>query len=56
MKEMKVIKRRPNKYVLKYGRSLKDIAELFGVSRGTIHNWNKVDKKRKWMEDILKKL
>lgn len=36
--------------------SLKEIANIFDVSRATIHNWNKVDKKRKWIESILKKL
>lgn len=54
--ESEIIKKRPNKYILKYGRSLEDIAKMFGVSRATIHNWNKIEKKRKWMESILKNL
>lgn len=56
MEKIKVIKERPNKYMLKHGRSLIDIAKIFGVSRATIHNWNKDDKKREWMEEILKNL
>jgi len=51
-----LITKRPNKYMLKYGRSLKDIAKIFGVTRATIHNWNKSEKKKEWMEEILKNL
>ena len=56
MEEEKIIKKRPSKYVLKYGKSLKEIAMMFGVTRATIYNWNQDKKKRKWMEDILKTL
>jgi len=56
MEKIKVIKKRPNKYILKYDRSLTEIAKIFGVSRATIHNWNKIEEKRKWMESILKNL
>ena len=50
------VKTRPTKYVLRYERSLKEIAEIFGVTRATIYNWVKNDKKRAWMEEILKNL
>ena len=56
MKEQEQIKVRPTKYVLKYGRTLKEIAKIFGVSIATIHNWNKELKKKAWMEEILKNL
>jgi len=56
MEEVKEIKKRPNKYMLKYGRSLNDIARIFGVSLATIHNWNKSTAKKAWMESILKNL
>jgi len=56
MEEKEAITKRPNKYVLKYGRSLKDIAKIFGVSRATIHNWNLNEKKKEWMSSILKNL
>ena len=50
---MKVIKERPNKYILLYGKSLQDIADYFGVSRATIHNWLRTPKKKKWLDDKL---
>jgi transposase len=56
MKEPEQVKARPTKYVLKYERSLKEIAEIFGVTRATIYNWVKNDKKRAWMEEVLKNL
>ncbi|MBA7550114.1 hypothetical protein ES705_42620 [subsurface metagenome] len=56
MEKIKIIKKRPNKYILKYDRSLDDIAQIFGVSKSTIHNWDKNEEKRKWMESILKNL
>ena len=54
MKEKDIIKERPSKYVLRYGKSLKQIANLFGVSLVTIHNWFKNPKKKKWLEQKLK--
>ena len=54
--EKDIIKERPNKYILKYNRSLKDIAKIFGVSQATIHNWNKEPKKKAWMESIINNL
>ena len=56
MKDKEQIKVRPTKYVLKYGRTLKEIAKIFGVSIATIHNWNKMEKKKAWMEEILNNL
>ena len=56
MEKIKVITKRPNKYVLKYGKSLSEITKIFGVSKATIINWNKNDKKKAWMESILKNL
>ena len=56
MEKIDVITKRPNKYVLKYGRSLSDISKIFGVTRATIHNWNKNPKKKEWMESILKNI
>ena len=54
MEKIDVITKRPNKYVLKYGRSLDEISRIFGVTRATIHNWNKMEQKKAWMESILK--
>ena len=56
MDKIKVITKRPNKYMLKYGRSLSEITKIFGVSKATIINWQKVDEKREWMGSILKNL
>jgi len=56
MRESEPVKVRPTKYVLKYGKTLKEIAKIFGVSLATIHNWNKEPKKKAWMEEVLKNL
>ena len=56
MEKIKVITKRPNKYMLKYGKSLSEITKIFGVSKATIINWQKIDEKREWMESILKNL
>lgn len=56
MEKSEQIKERPTKYILKYGRSLKQIAAIFGVSKVTIHNWNKIPAKKEWMESILKNI
>lgn len=50
------INKRPNKYMLEYGRSLDEIRKIFGVSKATIINWQKNDKKREWMKSILNNL
>jgi len=56
MEEIKVIKERPNKYVLLYGKSLQNIANYFGVSKATIHNWLRNPKKKKWMDNKLEEI
>lgn len=56
MDKTRVIKERPSKYVLKYGKSLENIAKTFDVCEATIYNWLKDDKKKEWMENILKNL
>ena len=56
MEKSRVIKERPSKYILKYGRKLEDIAKIFGVCEATIFNWLKNEKKKEWMEKILANL
>ena len=56
MAEIKVIRERPNKFVLKYGKTIDNIAMLFGVSKATIYNWLKNEKKKEWMENLLKNM
>lgn len=56
LKEKDIIKDRPNKYILLYGKSLTDIANYFGVSKATIHNWLRNPKKKKWLDDKLKEI
>lgn len=51
-----IIRERPNKYILLYGKSLEDIANYFGVSKATIHNWLRNPKKKKWMDNKLKEV
>lgn len=53
MKEKDIIKERPSKYILRYGKSLKEIAAMFGVSLATIHTWLNNPKKREWLEKKL---
>lgn len=54
MKEKKIIKGRLSKYVLKYGKTLKEIAIIFGVSPATISTWVQNPEKKKWFERKLK--
>jgi len=54
MKEKDIIKQRPSKFVLRYGKSLKEIAAMFGVSTTTIWTWLKTPDKRRWVERKLK--
>jgi len=54
--EKDIVKERPNKYILMYGKSLRDIANYFGVSKATIHNWLRNPKKKKWLDDKLKEV
>ena len=56
MQKQNIITKRPNKYMLEYGKSLDDIAKIFGVTRATIHNWRNNKKKKEWMENTLKNL
>jgi len=56
MEKIGIVNKRPNRYILKYGKSLDEIARIFGVTRATIHNWNKIPEKKAWMEKILKEL
>ncbi|MBA7538345.1 hypothetical protein ES705_30620 [subsurface metagenome] len=49
----KSFKGRPTKYGIIYGMTLKEIAIRFGVSYGTIYNWNNNPKKKKWLEEKL---
>lgn len=56
LKEGDIVKERPNKYILLYGKSLKEIADYFGVSNATIHNWLRNPKKKKWMDNKLKEI
>ena len=56
MERKDIIKERPpktSKYVLKYGKPLKEIAAMFGVSLATIHAWLNNSKKREWLEKKL---
>jgi len=51
-----IIKERPpksSKYILRYGKSLKEIANIFRVSTTTIYNWLGDPKKREWLEEKL---
>ena len=49
------IKGRPTKYGIKYGMTLKQIAEIFGVTITTVHHWiHKNPEKKAWMEKQLK--
>ncbi|GAJ19229.1 unnamed protein product, partial [marine sediment metagenome] len=53
MERKDIIKERPpktSKYILKYGKPLKEIAAMFGVSLATIHTWLNNPKKREWLE------
>ena len=56
MAKIKVIKERPNKFVLEYGRTIEKVAMIFGVSKATIYNWLKNEKKKAWMEEKLKEI
>lgn len=54
LKRKDIIEERPTKYILKYGKSLKEIANIFGVSLATVHVWLKNPKKREWLENKLR--
>lgn len=52
----KTITKRPNKYMLEFGKSLDEIRKIFGVSKATIITWNKIPEKKEWMKSIIKNL
>jgi len=52
-----IIRERPpksSKYVLKYGRTLRELAIKFDVSKSTIFNWLNDPEKRRWLEQKLR--
>jgi len=51
-----IVTKRPNKYMLEFGKSLDEIRKIFGVSKATIISWNKRDEKRAWMKNIIDSL
>ena len=57
MERINIITERPSiqsKYVLRYGKNLREIAKMFGVSPATILNWFNNPEKREWLEEKLK--
>ncbi len=56
LKKESKIKDRPNKYVLKYGKSITEIAEIFGTSNSTVTEWDKDVDKSNWLKKRLKEL
>ncbi len=59
MERKNIITERPliqSKYVLRYGRSLKELAKIFGVSLSTVYNWLNNPYKRNWLEQKLQEI
>lgn len=56
MKKGDITKQRPTKFVLKYGKSLKELAAIFDVSTTTIFNWLGNPEKKAWMDSKLKEI
>ena len=56
LEKKRIIKERPNKYVLKYGKSITEIAEIFGVSNSTVTEWDKDVEKSKWLKQRLEEI
>lgn len=54
--EGKSVKGRPTKYVLKYGISVRIMANKFGVKESTIYYWLRVPEKKEWLEKQLSEL
>ena len=50
------IKERPTKYTLKYGKSITEIAGIFGVGNSTVTEWDKDGEKSKWLKKRLEEL
>jgi len=44
---------RPNKYYLKYGMSIQEIAKIFNITTATVYYWIRKPKKEKWMTESL---
>lgn len=56
LKKKGIIKERPNKYVLKYGKSITEIADIFGVSNSTVSEWDSDEEKSKWLKKRLEQI
>jgi len=56
LKKQGTIKERPNKYTLKYGKSITEIASIFGVGNSTVTEWDKDPEKSKWLKKRLEEL
>ncbi len=50
------MKKTLTKYILIYGKTLQEIADIFQVSRTTVFNWHHDPDKRAWLENQLKEL
>lgn len=51
-----LINERPLRYVLKYGKSIKEIAKIFGVCNATVTKWDKDKEKSLWLKNKLEEL
>ena len=56
LKKQDTIKERPTKYTLKYGKSLTEIADIFGVGNSTVSEWDSDKEKSKWLKKRLEEL
>lgn len=56
LKKQGTIKERPNKYTLKYGKNITEIAKIFGVSNSTVSEWDSDKEKSKWLKKRLEEL
>jgi len=56
MKKIKTINERPNRYNMKYQKSIKEIAAIFGVCNATVSEWDKDPEKSKWLKKRLEEL
>ena len=53
LKKQGIIKESPNKYMLKYGKSITEIASIFGRSNSTISEWDSDKEKSEWLKKRL---
>ena len=54
-----IIKERPpktSKYIRICGKSLREIAAIFDVSKTSVHNWLHDPVKKKWLEEKLREM